>query len=107
MVAGRSKEEGVKKVDTHPWKEDEEKEKEDKDLGLPYQNRKNYQSWSSVAFPPNHPLHHQRMVVLVVSVEVVLTEIPCLRMRRRVHATFCECYGILPFCSWDMSPVEV
>ena len=47
------------------------------------------------------------MVVLVVSVEVVLTEIPCLRTRRRVRATFCECYGILPFCSLGTLPVEV
>ena len=47
------------------------------------------------------------MVVLMVSVEVVLTEIPCLRTRRRVRATFCECYGILPFCSLGTLPVEV
>ena len=39
--------------------------------------------------------------------QVILTEIPCLHMQQWVHATFCECYGILPFCFWDMSLVEV
>ena len=109
MVVVGSKMKGVKKVDTHPWKEEEEEE-EDEDPGLPYQNHY-HQSWSSSSsFPPNHPLHHQLMVVVVVSVEVVvvvLTEIPCLRTRRRVRATFCECYGILPFCSLGTLPVEV
>ena len=89
----------------YPWKEDEE---EEGDPGLPYQNHKNHQSWSSVAFPPNPPLHHRKMVVLVVLVEVVvLTGIPCLRTRRRVRATFFECYGILLFCSSGTLPVEV
>ena len=28
-------------------------------------------------------------------------------MQQWVHATFCECYGILPFCSLGTLPVEV
>ena len=81
----------------YPWKE----EKEEEDPGLPQnQNRKNH---------PHH--HHRKMVVLVVLVEVVMvvvsTGIPCPRTRRRVRATFFECYGILPFCSSGTLPVEV